>query len=99
MKSPITQPKTPPGRQRLIGWGATVVAFVLGYVFWIVSREWWVPSLIIFGALFVAIFGLNCYLAKKNRAPDLYLAAALAILVPAIVIFVAFGFFFSGPPS
>lgn len=99
MNSPDAQLESRSGRPRLIGWGATVVAFLLGYVFWIVSREWWVPSLIVFGALFVAIFGLNCYLAMKNKAYDLYFAAALTILAPAIVIFVAFGFFFSGPPS
>ena len=90
---------SPLQRPRLVGWGATAAALLLGYVFWIVSRQWWVPSLIVFGLLFAAITGLNCYLAAKSRAWDLWLAALVALLAPAIVIFVAFGFFFSGPPS
>lgn len=81
---------------RLLGWGAAVLALILGYAFWIVSRQWWTPSLVIFGIAFAAICIGNCYLATKNKAYDLYLAALVSIAAPAIVIFVAFGFFFSG---
>lgn len=59
------------------------------------SREWWTPSLIVFGILFVAIVGLNCRLAITHRAYDLFLAALLSLLAPVIVIVIAFGFFFS----
>lgn len=82
-------------RARLIGWSATVVAFILGYLFWIVSREWWTPSLILFGILFLGIVALNCHLAVTHKAYDLFLAALLSLLAPAIVITIAFGFFFS----
>ncbi|MFD5868954.1 hypothetical protein ACFWGD_10150 [Corynebacterium sp. NPDC060344] len=99
MKTSTSQRPTAFERPRLWGWGATVIAFLLGYVFWIVSKEWWLPSLIIFGLLFVAICGFNVYLAIKTKAFDLIVAAALSLLAPAIVIFVAFGFFFSGPLS
>ncbi|MGO3335709.1 MAG: hypothetical protein ACTILH_08380 [Corynebacterium casei] len=84
---------------RLLGWGSAVLALVLGYLFWIVSKQWWTPSLIIFGLLFAVIIFGNLFLAAKKKAYDLYLAALLALVSPALVIFVAFGFFFSGPPS
>lgn len=84
---------------RLLGWGSAIFALVLGYLFWIVSKHWWTPSLIIFGLLFAVIIFGNCYLAAKKKAYDLYLAALLALVSPALVIFIAFGFFFSGPPS
>ena len=71
---PTSSPPNP-GKARRIGWGATVVAFILGYLFWLVSREWWTPSLIVFGILFAAIVGLTCRLAITHRAYDLFLAA------------------------
>lgn len=91
---PTSSPPNP-GKARRIGWGATVVAFILGYLFWLVSREWWTPSLIVFGILFAAIVGLTCRLAITHRAYDLFLAALLSLLAPVIVIVIAFGFFFS----
>lgn len=86
-------------KYRLFGWASVIVAFVLGYLFWIVSRHWWTPSLVIFGILFVAICIGNCYAAAKFKVYDLYFAAILSLAAPAIVIFVAFGFAFSGPPA
>ena len=84
---------------RLFGWASAIVALALGYLFSIVSQHWWTPSLVIFGILFLAICIGNCYAAAKHKAYDLYFAAILSLAAPAIVIFFAFGFFFSGPPA
>lgn len=95
-----TQSKTStssPKQARCIGWSSVIVALVLGYIFWIISKQWWTPSVVIFGALFLSICVGNCYLATKTKAYDLYLAAVLSLAAPLIVIFFAFGFFFSGP--
>ncbi|SES15796.1 hypothetical protein CCYS_12490 [Corynebacterium cystitidis DSM 20524] len=84
---------------RLLGWGAMAVAFVSSYLFWIIGRQWWWPSVVITSLVLVAICVLNCYLAHKARKYDLYIAAFLTVLSPVIIITIAFGFFFSGPPS
>lgn len=84
---------------RAIGWSATAIAFVLGYLLWLTPREWENGSFIFVGVLLVTICALNCYLGAKTKSFDLFLAAALSLLAPGIVIFVAFGFFFSGPTS
>ncbi|WP_290224542.1 hypothetical protein [Corynebacterium confusum] len=84
---------------RLIGWGLVAVAFVVGYLMWIVGRTWWWPSVIVAGIVLLAICAVDCYLAFKTKKYDLYAAALLAVLAPAVVISISFGFFFSGPPS
>lgn len=83
-------------KPRQFGWGATAAAFVVAYVFWIVARHVWIPSVALTGLLLALAAGFNIYLAVKTKAYDLYLSAALAVLSPAIVIFVAFGVGFSG---
>lgn len=76
-----------------------MVAFVVGYLMWIVGRTWWWPSVIVAGIVLLAIFAVDCYLAFKTKKYDLYAAALLAVLAPAVVISISFGFFFSGAPS
>lgn len=91
----LTQMKSP----RLLGWGAMVVAFIVSYLFWIISKQLWWPTVVITCITLASICVLNCYLAHKTKKYDLYIAALLSVLAPAIIITIAFGFFFSGPPS
>lgn len=92
--------KNQPGRGvRFLGSTSTAAAFVIGYLFWILSRDWWWPTLITTIVLLVSIFVLDFYLAYKYRKFVLYFAGILTLLAPAVVIVVSFGFFFSGPPS
>lgn len=83
---------------RLIGWGLTVLAYVVGYLFWIIGRDWWWPAVIVTCAVLVGVFAANCYLAVTRKKYDLFLAALLAVAAPFVVIAVAFGCCFSGPP-
>lgn len=88
-----------PRSSRFMGWGLTIIAFIVGYLFWIVGRQWWWPTVIATGILLAAICTFNSYLGYKTKKYDLFIAALLTVLAPAIVITIAFGFFFSGPPS
>ena len=84
---------------RLLGWGATFAAFVGSYLLWTIGQSWWWPSVAITGTAIAAICVLNCYLAHKTKKYDLYVAALLSVLSPVFIIAIAFGFFFSGPPT
>ncbi|MCG7232278.1 hypothetical protein [Corynebacterium propinquum] len=84
---------------RLLGWSATIAAFVGSYLLWTIGQNWWLPSVAITGTAIAAICALNCYLAHTTKKYDLYIAALLSALSPVLIITIAFGFFFSGPPT
>ena len=84
---------------RLLGWGTTFAAFLGSYLLWTIGKDWWWPSVAITGTAIATICALNYYLAHKTKKYDLYVAALLSALSPVLIITIAFGFFFSGPPT
>lgn len=84
---------------RKLGWGAAVLAFIIGYPMWLVPYNIWEAGIAFTCVALGSIFLLNCYLASKSKKYDLFFAALLAVAAPFIFIFCAFVFFFSGPPS
>lgn len=86
-------------RPRKLGWSATALAFIISYLMLLVPYGFWEATVAFTCVALGSIFLLNCYLASKSKKYDLFFAALLAPAAPVIVLFFAFAFFFSGPPS